>query len=565
VDPGTGVALAGVSTDAHGHVIPFKGPDGITEGWVDFGSGRFKVTTVDSGIFLTPTAGDGRYESGSSKVVYVNPTTGSDSLYQGKTTSTPKATITAALTVLAGGTGRIVLSHGVHDVGNGLSLSGAKCSIVGFGAGMTGTTPDQTVIKASTQSGAVLDFTGYLWPASFEGRVEFGNFAIQGSGVADATKANVGLRNSGSAAGSAYFHDIAITGTGGPCVDFFQAYLCDFHRITAVTPVSAKANDVPYMIWRGCNGNRMTGLGFRSLTSSTDTGPSGALVVTDDGTYQSDENVWTGTWFEFLHLPTNGTYINNKANGQKWRDTYFVDCSKESGATGTSYVTFAPSAFTDSGGNIWDGQVPGKDPAASTSPDTGINVTQSRNRVQGVKGYKGTNVTIGSGVGFTYVDLGGGVSGATDPAVVDNSGLGASNTNVWRDMVNRVQTVGTWQQDEQTVAAGGAGPRFTDPNNSGRGAVWLGNQGHRLLAVAGGVSSMFSDSHNFKNLDGTSNGYVDKFAGWSINPAAGKLGFYAATPVTKPTITGSRGGNAALASVLTQLAALGLITDSTTA
>lgn len=43
------------------------------------------------------------------------------------------------------------------------------------------------------------------------------------------------------------------------------------------------------------------------------------------------------------------------------------------------------------------------------------------------------------------------------------------------------------------------------------------------------------------------------------------LGFYAATPVTKPTVSGSRGGNAALASLLTALATLGLITDGTSA
>lgn len=41
-----------------------------------------------------------------------------------------------------------------------------------------------------------------------------------------------------------------------------------------------------------------------------------------------------------------------------------------------------------------------------------------------------------------------------------------------------------------------------------------------------------------------------------------RLGFFAATPVAKPTVTGSRGGNAALASVLTELENLGLITDS---
>ena len=43
------------------------------------------------------------------------------------------------------------------------------------------------------------------------------------------------------------------------------------------------------------------------------------------------------------------------------------------------------------------------------------------------------------------------------------------------------------------------------------------------------------------------------------------LGFYNTTPTTKPTITGSRGGNDALADRLTKLAGLGLLTDSTTA
>lgn len=44
-----------------------------------------------------------------------------------------------------------------------------------------------------------------------------------------------------------------------------------------------------------------------------------------------------------------------------------------------------------------------------------------------------------------------------------------------------------------------------------------------------------------------------------------KAGFFNAAPVTKPAVTGSRGGNAALASLLTALAGLGLLTDSSTA
>ncbi len=44
-----------------------------------------------------------------------------------------------------------------------------------------------------------------------------------------------------------------------------------------------------------------------------------------------------------------------------------------------------------------------------------------------------------------------------------------------------------------------------------------------------------------------------------------KIGFWGATPVVRPTVTGSRGGNAAVASLLTQLAAAGLIVDSSSA
>jgi hypothetical protein len=46
---------------------------------------------------------------------------------------------------------------------------------------------------------------------------------------------------------------------------------------------------------------------------------------------------------------------------------------------------------------------------------------------------------------------------------------------------------------------------------------------------------------------------------------AGAMGWFAATPVVKQTVTGSRGGNAALASLLTAFANYGLVTDSSTA
>jgi hypothetical protein len=44
----------------------------------------------------------------------------------------------------------------------------------------------------------------------------------------------------------------------------------------------------------------------------------------------------------------------------------------------------------------------------------------------------------------------------------------------------------------------------------------------------------------------------------------GQVGFNNTPPISKPTVTGSKGGNAALASLITALANYGLITDSTT-
>lgn len=43
-----------------------------------------------------------------------------------------------------------------------------------------------------------------------------------------------------------------------------------------------------------------------------------------------------------------------------------------------------------------------------------------------------------------------------------------------------------------------------------------------------------------------------------------KIGLWGATPIARPTVSGSKGGNAALASLIAQLSAAGLITDSTT-
>mgnify|MGYP003403898754 CR=1 FL=1 len=72
------------------------------------------------------------------------------------------------------------------------------------------------------------------------------------------------------------------------------------------------------------------------------------------------------------------------------------------------------------------------------------------------------------------------------------------------------------------------------------------------FAVEGGTTIAFKLNNTLK-CNGTRIGSVDTET----------MAFWGATPVARPTVTGAKGGNAALTSLITQLAAIGLITDST--
>jgi hypothetical protein len=53
--------------------------------------------------------------------------------------------------------------------------------------------------------------------------------------------------------------------------------------------------------------------------------------------------------------------------------------------------------------------------------------------------------------------------------------------------------------------------------------------------------------------------------GQTLKHLGAQAGFYGAAPIARPTVTGSRGGNAALGSLIAALAQLGLVVDNTTA
>lgn len=119
---------------------------------------------------------------------------------------------------------------------------------------------------------------------------------------------------------------------------------------------------------------------------------------------------------------------------------------------------------------------------------------------------------------------------------------------------------------------GDAGYRFLADAN---GTLWWGpgTAGYDSYLYRSGVNALRTDS-SFTAASLTATGtatvsgalYANSHAAVAGNLAiAGNVGFYGTASVAKPTVTGSRGGNAALASLLTALASQGLLTDSSTA
>jgi hypothetical protein len=389
-------------------------------------------------------AGDPRFGTVGSRAAFINALNAAEAL--GKHTV---VRIPAGLTV---------------DVGNGLSLSGYSVQIRGAGAGATSPSgANGSVIRASTQTGPVLDFTDYVDPYSFRGRITpLSGVTIRGSGIADATKANSGLRF--RSLGCAYVHDVAIMDTGGPCIDMAQntgdaVYLSTFERITFTPPVSAGANDVPWFYANECNGNTFRDFGFRAPSGTGYVGPSGAVVLEGNSTWRLSQAVLDSWWFENLHPANGGCLVSIRANGTSFREPMFYDCTKEDTAhAGTAFVRYLSSVVQDSGGNIYTGLVPGHETAAITI-DTGIDIQQSWNTVIGPKGYRGNNVTLASGVDHCTVWLTGSYGGFGVSGVLgwtDNSG--ASNNRLIDDFMHVEVRPNGWKVNGTTYTYGTGSP-----------------------------------------------------------------------------------------------------------
>lgn len=129
------------------------------------------------------------------------------------------------------------------------------------------------------------------------------------------------------------------------------------------------------------------------------------------------------------------------------------------------------------------------------------------------------------------------------------------------------------------ASSSGSNPIFQLVNVSGTEVYSITQAGE--VVNANSVPIQFRDSagspQNAINVDasnnlrlscsptGPGNGFLlDHLGGVKFSWNSTGLAFNSGAPVAKPTVTGSKGANAALTSLMTQLAALGLVTDSTT-
>ena len=92
-------------------------------------------------------------------------------------------------------------------------------------------------------------------------------------------------------------------------------------------------------------------------------------------------------------------------------------------------------------------------------------------------------------------------------------------------------------------------------------SMTLGSATEKLRIVSAGrflLGTVIDDGSNLMQINGGLS-----VAG-NLRHSGTSLGFYSATAIAKPTVTGSRSGGAALVSLLSALSSLGLITDTTT-
>lgn len=166
-----------------------------------------------------------------------------------------------------------------------------------------------------------------------------------------------------------------------------------------------------------------------------------------------------------------------------------------------------------------------------SSPGAQLFIRDMTNARQHVTYVPGTSSALATTTFSSQVIASGPIIGSSTLDVAGNSTLRGDSNPIGSAAVNA------------RIGPLGSGALWIDASSSSNANVLIA-----LQAKGTGIIEMVSNAQ----CDGTLK-------------VVGNVGFNGTTPISKPAVTGSRGGNAALASLLTALASYGIITDSSTA
>ena len=269
----------------------------------------------------------------------------------------------------------------------------------------------------------------------------------------------------------------------------------------------------------------------------------------------------TATLRDLVGIDCRGEIASSNATGRAW--AFYAEAEINSGGTGDGLL-YAGEFQTDNNGTdqASTGTTTSKYGlhvvATGTQPSTAALFLNASASGLWHKGLIASPTSMGVGASDTFLELVGkfSVNSQTGKTLVGSTSvqIAASKLEVLATAGTSTGTVniyGVNATDNFTVRVGNAAGSVDWFAAGGAGAYLTGtasgDTGMRVL-VSGKAFHLGGNAAKVVSV-----GYADT------------LGFFAATPVAKPTVSGSRAGNAALADLLTELATLGLITDSSSA
>jgi hypothetical protein len=193
---------------------------------------------------------------------------------------------------------------------------------------------------------------------------------------------------------------------------------------------------------------------------------------------------------------------------------------------------------------------------------TGINITESDPSVGGItisaNAMGGNGVAVRALSGTVYLDASAVNIATVHPGEIISVGSGTAGA---------ISVTGAAGISITDQSSGGIALRET---SSGAGASGIGLETSTGVFVLQGDNTtdpqmLLQSENGGLSIDHSGNVSIYASMGKMNITAASGIGFFGATPITKPTITGSKTDGTALASLIAALVAYGLIVDGTTA